>query len=119
MLIVFLKGSVASSETEVDREVTDEELEQLARQLIDQWKEVSRRLPGEKENEAALEEKYRGNPKERVYSMLNSWHILNGSDATVRSICEALVKRPAIHRKAAEKVFGRGVVNQVLHDLNH
>ena len=116
---IFKKGSIASSETEVDREVSDEELQRLAPKLIDQWKEVSRRLPGEKESEAALEMKHRSNPKELVYSMLNSWHILNGCDATVRSICEALVKRPVIHRLAAEDVFGRGVVKQVLRDLSH
>ena len=103
--------------TDVDRKVTDKELQKLAPQLIDQWKEVSRRLPGEKESEAALEEKYKGYPKERVYSMLNSWHILNGSDATVNSICEALLERPVIHRLAAEEVFGVGVVKQVLRDM--
>ena len=99
--------------------MTDEELEQLAPKLIDQWKDVACRLPGEKESVAALEEKYRGNPNERVYSMLNSCHICNGSDATVKSICKALLKRPVIHRLAAEEVFGVSAVKQVLRDLGY
>ncbi|XP_065842810.1 desmoplakin-B-like isoform X2 [Oscarella lobularis] len=111
--------SNASSDREVDRKVTDEELQQLAPKLIDQWKEVSRRLPGEKESEAALEIKHRSNPKELVYSMLNSWHILNGSDATVKSICKALLKRPVIHRLAAEEVFGISAVKHVLRDFGY
>ena len=93
--------------------MTDKELQQLTPYLIDKWKEVSRRLPGEKESEAALEEKHRGNPNERVYSMLDSWHNFNGCDATVRSICEALIRRPVIHRRAAEEVFGVHAVRQV------
>ena len=99
--------------------MTDEELQKLAPKLIDQWKEVSRRLTGEKESEAALEMKHRSNPKELVYSMLNSWHILNGSDATVKSICKALLKRPVIHRLAAEEVFGVSAVKKVLRDLGY
>ena len=99
--------------------MTYEELQRLAPYLIGQWKDVSRRLPGEKESEEALEIMHRSNPKELVYSMLHSWHIRNGSDATVRSICEALLKRPVIHRLAAEEVFGVGVVKQVLRDLGY
>ena len=112
-------GSDTDSKSTIDRKVTDEELQRLAPFLIDSWKELSRRLPGEKETEAALEEKNKGNPKERVYSMLNSWHILNGSRATVRRICVALVKRPVIHRLAAEEVFGVGAVEYVLGDLDN
>ena len=92
--------------------MTDEELQQLVPFLIDKWKEVSRRLPGEKEREAALEEKHRGNPNERVYSMLDSWHNFNGCDAMVRSICIALVRRPVIDRRAAEEVFGVSAVRK-------
>ena len=97
----------------------DEELQRLAPFLIGQWKEVSRRLPGDKESEAALEIKHRFDPKELVYSMLSSWHKCNGSSATVRCICVALVKRPAIHRLAAEEVFGVSAVEKILHDLDY
>ena len=99
--------------------MTDEELQNLAPQLIDRWKDVARRLPGEKESEAALEMKHRSNPKELVYSMLHNWHILNGSDATVKSICKALLKRPVIHRLAAEEIFGVSAVKKVLRDLDY
>ena len=102
----------------VDREVSDEDLHRLAPEIIGEWKEVRRRLPGEKESVEALEMKHRSDPNYLVYTMLHSWHKCNGSDATVRSICEALVKRPVINRKAAENVFGCGIVRQVLHDLN-
>ena len=96
--------------------MTDEELQRLAPFLIDQWKDVAHRLLGGRLTafEWMHTQTDRSDPKERVYSMLNNWHIVNGSDATVKSICSALVQRPVIHRLAAEEVFGVGVVKQVL-----
>ena len=102
--------------------MTDEELRRLVPYLIeDKWKELSTRLETiqtkSEIHRETLELSQWSDPDGCVYSMLNKWHIRNGSDATVKSICSALVRRPVIHRLAAEEVFGVGVVKQVLRYL--
>ena len=97
--------------------MTDEELRRLIPFLIeDKWKELSRRLESEDPIES-LELSHWNDPNECVYSILNNWHIYNGSSATVRCICVALVKRPVIHRLAAEEIFGVSAVEKILHEL--
>ena len=97
----------------VDREVTEKELHKLAVFLPDCWKSLSRELPGQKEDVAVVERKCKDDPKELPYCMLKEWHNRNGSRATVRDLCTALISQSVGHRRAAEETFGKECVEEV------
>ena len=97
---------------DIDREVTEEELNKLTPFLFTYWKALSRHLPGKKDIVELLEKKHVNEPGECPLAMLMDWYNRNGSDATVKIICNALIE--VGHKRSAEIVFGVNAVRQVL-----
>ena len=81
----------------------NDDLERLANQIINKWKELGRRLL--KNDEPLLDAVDKDNDKcsEKAYKMLLEWKAANGSDATFRVLHDALCHDIVNRRDLAEK----------------
>ena len=80
--------------------MTEEELNKVAKYFPDDWKDLAREL---KVNVEKVKAAHKHEPQEHPHDMLKLWIRRNGTAATVRLLCRALLD--VEHRLAAEMVF--------------
>ena len=103
----------------LNAEPTSGELLAIAREISPWWKEFSRFLQpcGMSEQEIlkiGVNYQHDGVVLQSI-AMLQMWHDQHGSKGTVRHLCVASLR--ARRRLAAERVFGKDVVNTVFREI--
>ncbi|XP_065833983.1 uncharacterized protein [Oscarella lobularis] len=111
------RAGLSLTSSDLDRKVTEEELQKLAPYLTEHWKALARKLKINKDYTVVVERKNRWDSSDCPHDILHRWLDQNGSCATVRRLCIALIDKSVCQRNAAEEVYGTGVVSQVMNDL--
>ena len=93
------------------------ELQDLAPYLAKAWITLARTLPGMKVDTDVVQRENQLDPGNCPYDMLRGWLERNGSDATVRRLCTALLDKKVGQRNAAEEVYGEDAVKQVISEV--
>lgn len=104
----------------MSRQVTHMEVTRLAGSIRLQWKNVARCLlprPFTEEMLADFEKQRSENLYEQAVLMLEKWRQKYGPEATVKSLCQALLRAKC--RRSAEMVFSEAVVQWIIGNTTH